>query len=298
MNFVKLFLAFACFLLMVSCAPFSTPAPVSTPTETAIPAPTSTATVSPTPTPKFPIGTTITSTKDGMIQHSIPAGEFRMGTLEDGEWISENEMPQHVVYLDGFWMDETEVTNAQYGKCVQGGVCTPPHRTSSYSKPEYYGNPEFDNFPVIFADWSQAKAYCEWAGRRLPTEAEWEKAARGMDARLYPWPSDKKGNYFANFTFYDNEDPVAVKTYMHGVSPYGIYEMSGNVYEWVADWYSATYYSESPRENPLGPESGLTRVMRGGGWSSDWIYIRTASRMHFYPQDFSSDIGFRCAQSQ
>jgi len=221
-----------------------------------------------------------------------------MGTLEDSEWVGENEMPQHVVYLDGFWMDETEVTNTQYARCVQEGVCAPPHRSVSYSKPEYYGNPAFDDFPVVYVDWTQAKSYCEWAGRRLPTEAEWEKAARGVSERIYPWKGDAKGEDFANFTFYQFEDPVAIKNYKLGKSPYGLFDMAGNVYEWVADWYSATYYAESPQVNPLGPETGLTRVMRGGAWSSDWVFIRTAARMHYYPQDSSSDLGFRCAQSQ
>ena len=170
------------------------------------------------------------------------------------------------MYLDGFWMDETEVTNAQYKKCLDMDVCAPPHRLSSYSNSNYFGNPEFDSFPVVYVDWEQAKTYCEWAGRRLPTEAEWEKAARSTDKRLYPWEGDAKGEYFANFTFYNFEDLVAVKTYPPGVSPYGIYEMAGNVYEWVGDWYSATDYAESPQANPQGPETGLTRVMRGGRW--------------------------------
>lgn len=286
--------------LLTACAKAETVNPpaaetfTATPTSSATPPPT----ITPSPTPQFPKGASIISDSDGMKQLSIPSGEFRMGTLEDGEWISENEMPQHLVYLDGFWMDETEVTNAQYKKCVDAGVCVPPRRTSSYSKPEYFGNPEFDNFPMVYVDWEQANTYCTWAGRRLPTEAEWEKAARSTDARLYPWAGDAKGTHFANFTFYTFEDPVAVKTYPYGVGPYGTYEMAGNVYEWVADWYSPTYYTDSPRENPPGPEIGLTRVMRGGGWSSDWIYIRTASRMHYSPQDSSSDLGFRCAQSQ
>lgn len=284
-------------LMLASCTP--TPPGVSTailiPTATLTPSPPA---ITPSPTPQYPKGASIISAADGMKQLSVPAGEFRMGTLEDGEWISENEIPQHIVHLDGFWMDETEVTNAQYKKCVDTGACAPPHHVSSYSKPEYFGNPEFDQFPVVYVDWEQAKTYCEWAGRRLPTEAEWEKAARGSTERLYPWEGDAKGEYFANFTFYMFEDPVAVKTYPPGVSPYGMYEMAGNVYEWVADWYSATYYAESPMANPKGPETGLTRVMRGGGWSSDWVYIRTAARMHYYPQDSSSDLGFRCAQSQ
>lgn len=221
-----------------------------------------------------------------------------MGTLKDGEWVGENEMPQHIVYLDGFWADETEITNAQYAKCVQDGACIPPRKNNSYSRAEYYDIPEFDNYPVVQVDWTQAKSYCEWARRRLPTEAEWEKAARGTSPLTYPWPSEVKGESFANFSIYNIGDTTEVKRYLLGVSPYGIFDMAGNVYEWVADWYSESYYADSSSINPPGPDAGLARVMRGGAWSSDWIFVRTASRMYYYPQDFSGDIGFRCVQSQ
>lgn len=233
-----------------------------------------------------------------MIQRSVPAGEFLMGTAQDGEWVDENEMPEHLVFLGGFWMDETEVTNAQYATCVQAGSCTPPRKSNSYTHAQYYGNPEFDNFPVTQVDWSQARTYCAWAGRRLPTEAEWEKAARGVTPRIYPWEGEAKGEYFANFSIYQVGDTTEVRRYPPGISPYKIYDLAGNVYEWVADWYSESFYSTSPKEDPSGPETGTTKVIRGGAWSSDWIFIRTASRMFFYPEDFSGDIGFRCAQAQ
>lgn len=291
------------FLLLVifltACAPTATPLPLTAPaipTRTPMVVPTETATIA--PTPDKPIGTKKQSETDGMVQFYIPAGKFKMGTSADGDWIGENEFPLHEVFLNSFWMDETEITNAQYALCVKAGNCTPPHKNNSYSRPQYYGNTEFDNFPVLQVDWAQAKAYCEWAGRRLPTEAEWEKAARGTTERLYPWEGDAKGEYFANFSIYQVGDTTEVHHYLPGKSPYGIFDMAGNVYEWVADWYSGTYYSTSPKENPGGPETGTTRIIRGGAWSSDWIFIRTASRMYFYPQDFSGDIGFRCAQNQ
>jgi formylglycine-generating enzyme required for sulfatase activity len=233
-----------------------------------------------------------------MTQYSVPNGEFPMGTLMDGEWVDENEMPQHIVYLNGFWIDESEITNSQYALCVQDETCAPPHKNNSYSYSEYYGNPEYDHYPVVQVDWAQAKSYCEWAGRRLPTEAEWEKAARGTSEQTYPWEGENKGEFFANFYVYNVGDTTPVKNYKAGKSPYGAYDMAGNVYEWVADWYSDTYYASSSLYNPTGPETGLARVMRGGAWSSDWVFIRTASRMYYYPEDFSGDIGFRCAQSQ
>jgi len=141
-----------------------------------------------------------------------------MGTLEDGEWIGANEMPEHIVYLDGFWIDETEITNAQYARCFQDGVCKASHKNNSYSRPDYFGNAEFDKFPVVQVDWSQAKTYCEWAGRKLPTEAEWEKAARGTSPRTYPWEGEAKGEYFANFSVYQVGDTTEVKSYPPGVS--------------------------------------------------------------------------------
>jgi len=299
---IKILVSFG-LAVMVLLACSSAPDSIA-PTETRFPSPTvtaspiPTATIIPMPTPQFPAGSTTTSPVDGMVQRSVPAGEFYMGTAQDSEWVDENEMPEHVVSLAGFWMDETEVTNAQYVQCVQAGGCTPPHKSNSYSRAAYYGNPEYDNFPVVQVDWMQSKTYCEWAGRRLPTEAEWEKTARGTSPRTYPWAGEAKGEYFANFSIYQIGDTTEVRHYPPGVSPYKVYDLAGNVYEWVADWYSETYYSASPKENPTGPETGLMSVIRGGAWSSDWIFIRTASRMSFYPQDFSGDIGFRCAQSQ
>jgi serine/threonine-protein kinase len=238
----------------------------------------------------------------------IPAGEFTMGSDNvdaalaacknydstcDRGWF-EDELVPHTVSLDAYYIDLYEVTNGRYAECVNAGVCQPPTETSSNTRSNYYGNSEFDNYPVIFIDWDMAKTYCEWRGARLPTEAEWEKAARGTDQRTYPWggeASDAYGNY--NNTIHDTN---AVGSYESGKSPYGIYDMAGNVWEWTADYYSDTYYSSSPASNPQGPDSGQGRVLRGGSWYDPAFLIRTTTRLlQQYPVD--NNYGFRCARS-
>lgn len=224
-----------------------------------------------------------------------------MGTSTDGDWIGEDEFPLHKVFLSSFWMDKTEITNAQYQSCVLAGVCTPPHELASETQKSYFDNTEFADYPVIQVDWEQAQTYCNWAGRRLPTEAEREKAARGTTERLFPWEGDGKGPYFANFDIDDNwpnADTTPVGSILPGASPYGVMDMAGNVYEWVADWYAVDYYQNSQVNNPTGPDQGTARVIRGGAWSSDWNFLRTASRLSYYPDGHSNDIGFRCAQSE
>jgi len=124
----------------------------------------------------------------------VPAGRFWMGSEDGDPDAFYNEKPQHEVNLDAFWIDRTEVTNAQYRRCVDDGPCSPPSRSISYDRDNYYDNPEFDDYPVIYVDWNQAKAYCTWADKRLPTEVEWEKAARGTDRRIYPWGNDFDGS--------------------------------------------------------------------------------------------------------
>ena len=254
-----------------------------------------------TPNPDTMAGASKQSSIDGMVQLAVPAGKFLMGTLTEGDWIGGDEFPQHEVYLDAYWMDKTEITNAQYRICVQAGACTPPQETRSETRKKYFDDPKFDEYPVIQVDWEQANTYCSWAGRRLPTEAEWEKAARGRLGRLFPWVGEGYGVHFANFGVDDdfpNADTSVVGSIPGGASPYGIMDMAGNVYEWVADWYAADYYSQSPAESPAGPDHGTARVIRGGSWTSDWVFLRTASRLSYYPDGHSNDIGFRCAQSE
>jgi formylglycine-generating enzyme required for sulfatase activity len=236
------------------------------------------------------IGSTQVSPIDNMVQVYVPAGSFQMGS-DSG---NSDEKPVHTVTLDAFWVDQTEVTNKMYALCVGAGECPPPSSTKSYTLDSYYGNAQYDNYPVIYVSWNNAKAYCEWAGRRLPTEAEWEKAARGTDGRIYPWGDAAPESTMLNFNVGDTTE---VGKYPNGASPYGALDMAGNVWEWVNDWYGESYYSNSPSENPQGPDSGQFRALRGGSWNYYDRLVRAASRDWFAPDDFNNNFGFRCARS-
>ena len=169
------------------------------------------------------------SETDGMVLVYVPAGEFRMGSAGSDSQAQDNEKPQHTVYLDAFWMDRTEVTNALYALCVKAGACQPPLSVNYSWRESYYGNSQYDGYPVVYVSWKDAAAYCEWAGRWLPTEAEWEKAARGTDGRLYPWGNAEPDANRLNFN--GNVDARAVGSYPSGASPYGALDMAGNVWE-------------------------------------------------------------------
>lgn len=262
-------------------------ATISFSTETPIPAD------APIPVPTLGVHSTIIGEKGETLVY-VPAGEFTMGS-DTG---ASNEQPVHTVYLDAFWIDQTEVTNKQYKACVDAGMCELPSSTSSYTHPSYYGNPEFDDYPVVYVNWDKANRYCEvWTGGDLPTEAQWEKAARGTDARTYPWGNDAPNKDFLN---HDNNvgDTIVVKEYPNAASFYGTYDMAGNVWEWVNDWYGETYYeSSSSSNNPLGPESGQYRVARGGSWGSYDDLVRSAIRNANDHSYTGYGIGFRCARS-
>lgn len=229
---------------------------------------------------------------NGVPMRLVPAGEFMMGSNKYPD-----ERPVHQVYLDAFYIDKYEVTNVLYKACVQAGECTPPSDIISRTYSSYYNNSQYDNYPVIFVDWYKAKDYCEWRGANLPTEAQWEKAARGTDERIYAW-GEGLDCAKANFSgCSDNaSDNVRVGNYESGRSPYRVYDLTGNVFEWVLDWYSETYYENSPVSNPLGPGSGEERVSRGGSWEYTDESLRTTSRLNISPDDKGYSHGFRCAK--
>jgi len=224
---------------------------------------------------------------------SIPEGEFLMGA--DGTEALEDEKPQHRVWLDRFEIDLHEVTTRQYAAFLSQEKRSPPWQWESVDLAVHRDR------PVIGVSWSDAEAYCRWRGRRLPTEAEWEKAARGTDGRLYPWgnaaPTQARANFALGARFSYSQVLMPVLSYEAGVSPYGLHQMAGNVWEWVADWYEAGYYEKSPTRNPPGPETGSFRVLRGGAWSDLPKYLLTYGRFKLPPDIQNSYTGFRCAKS-
>jgi formylglycine-generating enzyme required for sulfatase activity len=217
----------------------------------------------------------------------VPAGTFTMGSRFN------YKEPAHEVYLDAFWIDQTEVTNARYRLCVDEGVCLWPSHSDSEIREKYYDNPEFDDYPVAGVTWFEAQTHCEWANKRLPTEAEWEKAARGTDERLYPWGDDIDCSRLNCCQCVG--DATRVGSHPSGASPYGCLDMAGNVHEWVADWLDRDYYGRSPRENPQGPDSGTYRVVRGGSWWQVDFFALTVHRDGARPGQQGQ--GFRCASS-
>jgi len=204
-----------------------------------------------------------------------------------------DEEPVHTVTLDDYYIDQYEVTNSMYSECVMNGPCEPPSRTSSNIRDNYYGNPKYANYPVIYVNWAEAQTFCQWRNARLPTEAEWEKAARGgLEGALYSWGNQTLDCSLANYKTCFGETNLAGS---YAPNSYGIYDMSGNVMEWVVDWYARDYYGSSPENNPTGPNYGDDRVLRGGCWMYGNVLV--ASRSYTNPVFRHNTWGFRCAKS-
>jgi len=279
------------------------------PTATSHPARTDTPLLPTSPTvtpPPMPVaGSTRVWDKDGSTMVYVPAGEFLMGS-EGNPDAQVQERPQHSVYLDAFWIDQTEVTNEQYRQCVESGTCRAP-TTCDWGEPTY-PDPSKTHHPVVCVSWEDANDYCAWAHKRLPTEAEWEKAARGTDRRIYPWGNEfdcHRANLDDETEFDDYVGPggegcdgfprtAPVGRFPSGESPYGALDMAGNVWEWCEDWYDEDYYSRSADRNPTGPDSGGGRVLRGGSWDLSRIGARCTSRGWYYPVGRHVSLGFRC----
>jgi len=258
----------------------------------------------PDPTPE-PVLTAISSS-DQRPMVLVPAGPFLMGASTDDVNADADERPQHEIILDAFWIDQFEVAHTEYTACTQAGVCNPPAETD-YNGFAYAFATEFEDAPVVNITWEDAQSYCAWVGKRLPTEAEWEKAARGEQGGLYPWgdsPDAFHKAWYCEGCIYTYEDPTVlddfsrpapIDSFPDGASLYGAQGMAGNVWEWVYDWYAGETYSQPERINPTGPEQGSYKVVRGGAWTSSAIELRSSYRQARGPLTTWIDVGFRCA---
>lgn len=275
-------------IIQIVATPTDSPAEPSL-TETSAPTETSI----PTATTQATLASDMLREKDGAEMIYIPAGSFEMGSNSGPE----DEKPLREVNLDGYWIDKYEVTNGLYQKCVAEGICKEPSQFDSTSRASYYGNPSYNNYPVIFVDWNQAKTYCQWAGADLPSEAQWEKAARGTNGSEFPWGNARPNRPIGSFVDPNMRDTSEVGLYPDGASFFGVMDMAGNVWEWVDDWYKA-FYDPNEVENPQGPEIGDYRIRRGGGWYSESNHLRIAYRSNYaLPEAVDRGVGFRCAIS-
>ncbi len=240
------------------------------------------------PTPRHEKTTSAQSQERSMAV--VPAGEFTMGSVTGDA----DEQPVRRVYVDAFSMDRYQVSVGQYAKFLEATSQSAPPDWSIMNKSRHQSR------PVVNVDWADADAYCTWAGKRLPTEAEWEKAARGADGRTYPWGNELPTAFHANMKkekWSDHYVLSPVGMYEEGKSPYGIYDMAGNVWEWVSDWYDPDYYASSSSKNPTGPLKGQSKVIRGGSWGSGPRDLRSSDRDTHVPSARGLGTGFRCART-
>jgi formylglycine-generating enzyme required for sulfatase activity/serine/threonine protein kinase len=267
---------------------------------TVTPTPAPTETLAPTPAP-------FVDSQTGARMLLVPGGIFRMG-FDDSE---RDERPSRVVRLDPYFLDETEVTNGQYAVCVEAGACRPPSIANPTYHPAYYGSPAYENYPAVYVTWGQANTFCQWRGARLPTEAEWERAAGFDPVELkklrYPWGDEFDGR-LANFCDRNcprdsrdagvndgHRDTAPVGSFPDGRSPLGFSDMAGNVMEWVADWYDHRYYETGTATNPMGPVEGEVKVVRGGSYLSTAADLTVTRRLRYHPNGALGTLGFRCA---
>jgi formylglycine-generating enzyme required for sulfatase activity len=238
---------------------------------------------------------------DEAIEVVIPAGEFFFGCdpqHNGGFECLPDELPLQTLYLETFAIDKYEVTNAQYARCVAAGACKQPVYTYSATREFYYDNPAYANYPVSGVSWNEAYAYCTWVGGRLPSEAEWEKAARGETMRAYPWGDEEPNCNVANSR--DDRmgicvgDTARVGSYPLGTSPYGVMDMAGNVWEWVMDYYSVTAEGTQVKIDPLIMGVDYHRLVKGGAWDYSWSWMRIAYNSEHDPDEHKISFGFRC----
>lgn len=271
----------------LSAIPTITPAGMESETTAATMQPTQLATPLPTQAAE---DETYISPIDGMRLIYIPAGEFFMGSNQYDRDLETNEVPQHRVSLDAFWISQTQVTNAMFAQCVDTGACA--YSAGHQINPRYL-DPAYADHPIVYVTWQSAQDYCTWSGGRLPTEAEWEKAARGTEGQKYTWGNSTPTGEQVNT---DNivGDTTPVGQYPQGASVYSVLDMGGNVREWVWDWYDPYYYQYSEVDNPMGPASGEKKVLKGASYSDMLRYARPANRLAHDPTSPGINRGFRC----
>jgi formylglycine-generating enzyme required for sulfatase activity len=283
-------------ILVAACAPASTSTPTSVPTPSALPPtsvptatsipPTSAPTLAPVALAGPSVGTTMTW-MDGSLLVYIPSGEFIMG-------LGYGDAPTKTVTLDAYWMQQTEVANKMYAQCVASGNCSAP--VQELGAPPYTST-AFGDYPIVGVTWDAANTYCQWIGGQLPSEAQWEKAARGQNGNKYPWGNNSPKCDLANFkTCAGHTD--AVNAHPDGKSSYGLLDMAGNVFEWVNDYYDPNYYASAPASNPTGPASGSQRITRGSSFETDATLMFSAIRHPAAHDHHNYDLGFRCVVTQ